>query len=455
MRFPGFKKMSGYNPVELSNEAYGVGSVFFWRGHFDKARNLLKIAADLDTGSAASISSKTRLDILDGKFEDAMKGSLQRASRYGDAYAYRDYMGWLFAFGRGEEAWAVFAQLHDKVQNPQVWLAADLGLRIESRPWSSVRSWLMSDGIRASGRIDSFAQSESVMFNAMDRVPAPDFAEATRAIEDPPRTEVTQPPVLFVLAKESGSGRSIGVPPSDITRRMPPVLKHGERVPSHQAFFADAYAELRRGNLDASSEKFLELARRYPIEGHPGWMFASYTLPYFAWATAHSGDKYKIEAYLDANEPVNDQRFDFYLAKAFFTGVRGDHKTALDFLKKAFDSRPYTENRPIFTEYQWGEACDWLYDASGDEQYRKLALEWARANQRTSPFFSWPYSMEAKLTTVANDRRRALGFALYLDPGSERIAKFSDAEKEAARQWFKANNPFLPDAHAERKTALR
>jgi hypothetical protein len=50
--------------------------------------------------------------------------------------------------------------------------------------------------------------------------------------------------------------------------------------------------------------------------------------------------------------------------------------------------------------------------------------------------------MEAKLAKSAADRTRALGFALHLDPDSERIAKIPEAQKTAAKAWFEKNNPF-------------
>jgi hypothetical protein len=38
-----------------------------------------------------------------------------------------------------------------------------------------------------------------------------------------------------------------------------------------------------------------------------------------------------------------------------------------------------------------------------------------------------------RLTASPKDRQRALGFALFLDPGSERLAAIPDAEKRAAK----------------------
>jgi hypothetical protein len=57
--------------------------------------------------------------------------------------------------------------------------------------------------------------------------------------------------------------------------------------------------------------------------------------------------------------------------------------------------------------------------------------------------YSWAYAVDAELTASPSERRRALAITLYLDPNSERASKFSAAERQKAREWLKANNPFL------------
>jgi hypothetical protein len=107
-------------------------------------------------------------------------------------------------------------------------------------------------------------------------------------------------------------------------------------------------------------------------------------------------------------------------------------------------------------EYQWAEACEWLFEATKDARYRDMALKLAKVNQRTMPFDAWAYAMEVRLTSNKADRKRALGFALYLDPASERLAAIPEKEKAEARAWFAKNNPFkapAPGGKGRQRTA--
>src|SRR5205085_3416712 len=107
MNFPGIKGKS-VHPVALSNYAYEAGSLYYWTGDFQHAIPFYKIAADLDTGSAASMTSALRLAVLNGDYLGALRGSLARAQRYNQPHAYRDYLGLLHAIGASKEAWDGF-----------------------------------------------------------------------------------------------------------------------------------------------------------------------------------------------------------------------------------------------------------------------------------------------------------------------------------------------------------
>ena len=126
MSFPELKNKTNH-PVALSNYAYEAGSLYYWSGDFDHALPLYKIAAELNTGSAASIASATRLDLLNGDYLGALRGSLARAQRYNVPHAYRDYLGLLHAMGFSREAWDGFAALIRHIDQPQVWETALVG----------------------------------------------------------------------------------------------------------------------------------------------------------------------------------------------------------------------------------------------------------------------------------------------------------------------------------------
>jgi hypothetical protein len=444
MAFPGFKNRQGYNAVALSNHAYAAGSDFFWRGRLEETRPLYRIAAELDTGSAASIASQARLSLMDGDFRAATVLSHMRAQRYSDAYAYRDYLAWLFAFGFRDDAWTGFNQLHDALPNPQVWLAADVGHRIDRRSWPEVRKWLLAEPFRSSAfNRQKHALRLAIMQSSVDRTPARDLVDTLRAIEGQPlvKTEKTADGKGALLAPNAMHDGNMFLRRSQFRLAERQGLKDGEDVASHFVFFADAYVALRRGEYAAAAGKFDAMAAYYPVEGMLG--FDPYALAYFAWASARSGDKLGLEAFVRKLNPAQIG-FDHHLALAFFSGQKGDHDAALGHLKRAFDARPYTERRPIPTEYQWAEACEWLYEATKERRYLELALPWAKVHQRIQPMMSWAYAFEAKHGTEEQGRIRALGVALYLDPQSERIARVPEKLKSRAREEFAKSNPFDP-----------
>ena len=442
--FPGFKSRDGYGAVALSNQAYHAGSEFFWRGRLDEARTFYRIAAELDTGSAASIASQARLSIMAGDFRAATALSHSRAQRYEDPYAFRDYLAWLFAFGFQGEAWTGFAQLHQAMRNPQVWLAADVGHRIAGRSWPEVRQWLTAEPFKSSSfNRDRHGLRLAILQSSVGRAPAPDLVATLRAIEGSPVAEAerTQDGKGALLVPHSMSDGNMILRRSQFRLGERQPLKEGERVVSHFVLFGDAYVALRNGDYAAAAQKFDTMAAYYPIEGQVG--FDAYALPYFAWASARSGDKLGLEAFIRGRDP-RAFAFDRDLALAFFGGLKGDHEAALAHLKHAFDVRPHTERRPIPTEYQWAEACEWLFEATKERRYIDLALGWARQHQRIQPMMSWAYALEAKHAADGAQRVRALGIALYLDPRSERIAGLPEDLKRRARQDFEKNNPFDP-----------
>jgi hypothetical protein len=117
----------------------------------------------------------------------------------------------------------------------------------------------------------------------------------------------------------------------------------------------------------------------------------------------------------------------------------------LGLLRQARHRRKATKTRPIFTEYQYAEISEWLYEATGANEYRSIALEWARLCQKNQPWHAWPYAMEAKLSDDSPARRRAIAMAHYLDPLSERLSTVPKPTIEAAVKDLGRTNPFRYD----------
>lgn len=438
-RFPGFSDSSRYDPVELSNRAYAAGNAFFWQGRFDGARRFYGIAARLNTGSDASLASEQRLTQLDGDYAKMLEVARNRGQRYSSAYAWRDFLSWLFVLDGKEEAWAGFNRLHAAFDNPQTWLAADVGLRLKGGNWVENKRWLLSEPYKSSTSAGTaHGVRLALMLNAIDRSPAPDLLPTLRELAGPPNTSVEK----FMVLRKPANGRQFGYPRSAFRAKDRAPVREGTLVESELIYFADAYAELRRGNFKDAVERFDRMAEYYAVEGSPQHDFAGYALPYFAWASAKTGDRLGLEAFVRALPEWRPRDFDRGLALAFFAGLRGEHEAARKELLRAFRHRPFTEKRPIFPEYQWAEACEWLYRETGEKSYLELALDWARRHQQVMPVSAWAYALEARYASDEQQRLRATGIALYLDPRSEYLAAVPAAFRKRAEQWFAANNPF-------------
>jgi tetratricopeptide (TPR) repeat protein len=210
------------------------------------------------------------------------------------------------------------------------------------------------------------------------------------------------------------------------------------RTPVRSAYarFAEAYLQLMHGRHKEAYGKFDGLATYYDVLNRYSW-----ALPYYAFAAARSGNSAQLEPHIDAID-AQHRGFDYYLAKAVFAALSGEHAQAERLLESAFQRKPFTERRPIFVEYQYAQVCVWLHEATGHKPYRDRALDWARKHQVMLPFFSWAYALEAKLTDNPEARRRALAIALYLDPDSISIAAFDAKARTDASAWFKSHDPF-------------
>lgn len=438
LSYPGFDPAAGGNAVGRSNHSYEAGSELYWQGRPDLAKPLYEFSAALNTGSAASLTSALRLDLLKGDFDAATEGSLQRASRYPNAYAYRDYLSLLHAMDYGKEAWLGFSQVAAQFELPQVWVAALVGHRKDGLDAAALKKWLMQPEIRnAKFRSRQFAPAYALMWSATDALPPEDLGKLIDAVEGTTVAKVSWDGVGVDRPHPSMSAQEYlkptllsGLP----AKRLPP----GTPVRSSLALFADGYVELRRGNHAAALERFRAYAERYPIDDINDDGFA---VAYVAAASARTGDPLGLEKFLNDGEPKR-MDFDGWLARAFFHSHRKDLDAAEAALKRAFQVRPHTDYRPIQTEYQFAEACEWIYQETGDARFKVMLLDWAKRHQQIQPTHAWAYAVQYTYEADAAARDRAFAMTLYLDPKSHRIAKAKPADIDKARAWLEKNNPF-------------
>jgi tetratricopeptide (TPR) repeat protein len=436
LTYPGFHDRSPDDAVELSNDAFEAGDLFYWDGLTELARPLFKIAADLDTGSRASITSQARLQIFDGNYAGAAATFRDSAIRYSSAYDYRDYLSLLHAFGAHDEAWKAFSQLDSAFQLPHVWVSALVGQRMQGLKERDLRNWLMQPDIRdAHNRSRYFAPYYAVFWSLTDRTPPRDLAAVVQQLEGEIKGQIdSDGRTLLVPHPMSSDGGFMAVRPSPLRAGQSPKLQPGTRIKSELVYFAEAYATLRAGDYTKAAAQFSAMAERYPIEGYP--------LSYFAYAAAKSGDHEQLEKYVDSWKGYRG--FDFWLAKAFFAGSRKDAAAAYEWLQNALRQHTWGDNdiRPALSEYQYAQACEWLYRETGDERFVKELLQWVTRYELVEPSQGWAYAMAYSHEKPGQARTRALAMTRYLDPASERIGGASKEELKAADAWFRANNPF-------------
>ncbi len=440
---PPFKlKASSKGAVALSNNAYDAGSLFYWQGQPALARAFYDIAADLETGSEASLTSAARLAQLDRKYARSADLFLDRANRYGSSYAFRDYLSLLYVTGHREDAYGMFRRLLNAFDNPQPWVAALVGQRMQAMDYETWKSWILLEEIRASRhRGRRFAANYAIMWATTDRKPPADFPKLVEKIEvDAKRSLSWGATVPLAVRRPMFSDETFEsiIERSKTWKGSGAQLKENQAVKSEYVLLADALTAFHAGDHPAAVDKFAALADLYPIDSD----YTKVALPYFAYSAAKTGDKLGVEEFVGTlSNPAED--FDILLAKAFFAAVKRQPDAAVKALRSASYVRPFTDYRPLMVEYQYAEACELVWKETKDRRAKSMLLEWAKNHQAIQPTHAWAYAVEAEYSTIEADTTRALAITLYLDPQSPRIRKFDAQRIAAAKVWLVHNNPFV------------
>ena len=298
LEFPPMKRgASSKGAVALSNSAADAGNLFYWQGQPGLARPFYQLAADLYTGSEASITSDARLAQLDRDFERSADLFRKRANRYGSPYAYRDYLSLLYVTGRREEAYGV-----DSGDSRVRSTIRSHGSRCSSgsacRRWITKRGswWILREEFRVSRyRGRRFAASYAIMWATTDRKPPADFPSLVDKIEVDSKHRMG-----FGTAKVPYSVRR----PFSSDEKFESIIERSEHwkgsgaqitekqiVKSEYVMLADALTSFHAGDHPAAVGKFAALADLYPIDlDH-----TKVALPYFAYSAAKTGDKLGVE----------------------------------------------------------------------------------------------------------------------------------------------------------------
>ncbi len=446
--YPGFRKGSGENEVGLSNYAFEAGSLFFLSGEFDLAKPLYSISAKLETGSDAGLTSEARLDLMARDYEAAERINLARAEQYHSVYAFRDYLGMQFAAGHSGRAWSAFKALVQQQDRPQVWAAALVGHRLEGATEHDIARWAAQEPMHSAGTMVGYAAMYLLRAGVTDRVPTAGLAASIAAIERP--VYQLSDPHHFVVRTTPTGERQMVLGPKAPKEGVLPMGTFEEsartRVKSELVYFAEAYRAIRRNRYAEAQTGLQEASALYDF-ANPG---ISYFLPYYAIAAAKTGHREEFAAVMD-RVPAENRRFDYYLAQAVLDATARHTKAARHALELALHRRPNTESRPLFTEYEYADLCQWLYGATRDAEYRKRALGWARSVEVMDPWYAWPYALDAKLSSDGAARRHAIAMAYYLDKGSHWLAAVPWRQVESAVRESAGRNPFR---HRRNNTGL-
>jgi hypothetical protein len=391
LKYPLFGEGVEGDRVEMSNEAVEAALSLRWRGAIEESLPFFRIAANSNTGSGAEMMSAAILALQDGDYAGAASNYLRLIRRYQDSQGYRDYMTSLHLMGFHQESWSIFNTVDVQTNSPEIWTSALIGQRMEAKTGDEITRWLMEDH-----------------FNKVDAAFIANYLLMSRLIDRAPEQKLPE------LIKTTMKG--LKSPPEEYT---------SEQYRPNAAVFAEGYSCARKGDYDKGHEI---LKQWITYLGYPS---ADFAVPYRVWCgvkakrTAEIDEFFKtIENEYDKSPGAGLAKSYYYISKAYFYGLQGNHQEAIENLKLV-------------------DACEWLYKDTGYAGYRTLALEWAKLHQRILPWFAWAYAVEAKYATSDADRLRALAIALYLDKNSERIADIPETEKARARKWLEQNNPFL------------
>jgi tetratricopeptide (TPR) repeat protein len=446
--FPGLRQDSKANRVSIANDAHDMGSYFFNSGDFDLAKPFYSIAVAQDTGAGAEMAATMRLSLLAGDIRGALSSALERAQRYHDSHAYRDYLGMLHATGHSQDAWAGFGTLVRELPEPDIWETALVGHHMAGSTETEVTEWVKQSDLQRAGNHVSYATTYLARFATTDRIPSKGLATVIADI-DRPTWQFDTGALSVVRPDADGINQRILGPAGAVTPQgvLPiGVFDHGgpkHRVRSELSYFVEAYRALKLGDFKQAKRVFDEAAALYDMASSQ----SSYMLPYYALASAKAGtDASGVEKIL-SRFTQKEQRFEYQLANAVLEGVGGNIRKSLRSLQLARYRRPNNGEGVQVSQYSYADICESLYRLSGSVEIRTVALDWARARETAEPWQSWSYALVAALTPDPVERQKAIAMAHYLDPKSVHLSSFKKSEIDEAVRMFGSVNIFLGKKH--------
>ena len=464
-KFPGFTKNSTENRVRLSNYAYNSGSKLYWQGEYELAMPFYEIAANLKTGSGASMAASQRLAYLKSDFFAARKYAKLGAMRYASQYRYRDFIALNYILGFSDDAQALFSEIAPRSNEPYIWPSLFVGHRIKSTSLTQILDSFNeyfeknNDHLSLLKRFvtlylltdSSLTDKDIILASTFLSIESTKSQDQQYAIYNPTKRNHTTSFAGFLdpqLQKKIQNNQfsSMKIASNETLCRNKEnricVSFNLSEKPNQYELFLRAYYNIRNQNYQFALDKFIEYDLYFPFNtGRKNNVLDVELLTYITRAAVKTNKSAEIKNYLDS-EYVNHQSFDYFLSKAIIYSAEEKVQESIETLNKAFLRIPYTENRSIFPWYQLAEVCEWLFNETGDQRYIEMALQWMQDYQVIQPIYAWSYAFEAKYSSDELRKVRAIAIAEYLDPNSQWLSDVPNELKTKARKWMKNNNPF-------------
>jgi hypothetical protein len=387
---------SGPRPDSLLPAASG-GELLVAAGEPELARPLLLVAAQPGaqmSGGVPQLRARALIAQLDGDWGAMREAAIALHEQHQDERGLTQAAMVSFLLGRPEEGWRAFYEASKRFEHAGPWDAAVAGHRLEAtRP------------------------DEVIAFAKRWKSLSGDAAVETRL----------RGRFLFdMLLVDRGASDWALEAMQEFASDKDPVL----------AAHARGYVAFKRARYDQVLQHLLPLQEAGQAD--PA------ARPWIALALAQSGRGAEAAVLLPPATDGSEPAFHELLAAAYASGSAGEVQRTLDRLWDAFLAMPpsASSKAPLVPPgYQLLETCERLHGLTGDQRYRDLLVELARRQQRAWPH-AWAFAFEARYAAQADERDRALGMALYLDPESEHLRDFTPAQRQRAADRFAASRPF-------------
>ncbi|MEW8217175.1 MAG: hypothetical protein AB2770_02380 [Candidatus Thiodiazotropha taylori] len=458
--YSGFLSDVDSQRVDLSNKAYDAGNRFYWTGRHEEAKKFYSIAGSLETGAESGYASLQRIAMMDHDYQTALGYSFRRGKRYNSRYGYRDYLAMLHLLGEHNEAVSGFTSLVSRYDSPPLWTSLLIGQRIQSDSQDDYHN-LVGEILTNSPEFMQLQAARYVFLSRVtDRLPSETDLHEIPEILSSNKPYRIQNSIIQKIKNELELGNTF-VSCGDSMQECDKKLHNSTGIPVKNNQFnkyknyLDAYISFKNNQYELAFEAYLKNDEIDPIMTSDteynkngklnSILIVNHTLPYLAMSALMSDkDKFlqSLRKSLKGKHLTKESAFDTLLTESIISASDEQWDKSLDYLKKAFNKRPHTKWRPIYSWYQITEITEWLYLLSNDRRFIVLALEWAKNYQVIQPQFSWAYAFEALYGNNRKDKIKSAAFAQYLDQGSYWLSKVPDDIKRQGKEWWKKNNPF-------------